>query len=94
MLQAEQRAAVVQQVELRVAPAPVLLPSALAVAERHLPAPRHDLAVGGQEGVRDRPRELQRPREAPLVQVVEEQPADAARLAAVRQEEVLVAGGP
>src|SRR5690606_15906383 len=105
-LEAEQRAAVVDEVELDVAAAPQPLPGELALAARCAAAPgderqvrlgdraeaaRGERQVGlperaaGNSG-RARRRGLARRRE-----LVEEDAADAARLAAVREVEVLVA---
>ena len=52
-LQAEQRAAVVDQVELDVAAAPVQLELALAFAERRVLAALDDRQVGVEEAVAD-----------------------------------------
>src|SRR5690606_2483456 len=90
-LQAEQRAAVVDQVELDVAPAAPGLEVALALAVRFVAVAFDDRRIRVEEGIPDRARERERPLEARLVQVVEEDAADAARLVAVLQEEVVVA---
>src|SRR6185436_20888590 len=87
-LQAEQRAAVVDEVELDVAPAAIRLEGALALAEGMLPALLDDRRIGGQEMVADRPREIEG---AVIGNVVEEDAADAARLVAMLEVEVLVA---
>src|SRR5690606_5472626 len=87
----EQRAAVVDQVELDVAPAAPGLEVALALAVRFVAVAFDDRRIRVEEGIPDRARERERPLEARLVQVVEEDAADAARLVAVLQEEVVVA---
>jgi hypothetical protein len=90
-LQAEQRAAVVHEVELDVAAAPVGLEVALALAVRGVAAAPDDRQVRRQEGVADRAHQREARVEAALGEVVEEDAADAARLVAVLEEEVLVA---
>ena len=92
-LQPEQRAAVVDEVELDVAAAPQQLERALALAERRRAPPLRDRQPGLREGLADRAREREAGLEGRLVEVVEEEPADAARLVAVRQEEIAVAPG-
>src|SRR5688572_27685206 len=87
-LQAEERAAIVDQVELDVAAAPVGLEAALALAERQVFPSFEKRYVGLEEMVADRLRQVERGR---LRQVVEEDAADAARLVAVAQVEVFVA---
>src|SRR5690606_1889315 len=81
------------QVELHVAPAPVQLELALALAVRGVLSPLDDRQVGVQETVADRAHVAELALEIPG-QVVEEQPADAPGLAAVLEEEVLVAPLP
>ncbi|MES1942613.1 ferric pseudobactins receptor protein RF5-like protein [Salinisphaera sp. PC39] len=90
-LQPEQGAAVVDQVELHVAPAPVELEIALALAVSRIAAAFDDGGVGGHETASHVAREVETALEAPFVEVVEEQAADAALLAAVREVEVVVA---
>ena len=89
-LQAEQRAAVADQVEFDVASAPVQLELAFAFAIGRVLAALDDRQVGIEEAVADRAQVSEIALEI-AVQVVEEQPADAARLVAVLEEEVLVA---
>src|SRR5690606_8715273 len=89
-LQAEQRAAVVDQVELDVAAAPVQLELALALAVRRVLAVRDDGQVRIQEAVTDGTQIAEVLIEV-LAQIVEEQPAHATGLVAVLEEEVLVA---
>src|SRR5690606_16562746 len=85
-LQAEQGAAVVDQVELDVAAPAVELELAFAFAVWRFPPALHDRQVGVEEPVADRAQVAEVGVEV-AVQVVEEQPADAARLVAVLQEE-------
>src|SRR5262245_60277539 len=75
-LDAEEGAAVVEQVELDIAPAPVELEVALALAVGGLPAAAQDRQVGGEEGVAHGAGEGERAREPPLAEVVEEEAAD------------------
>ena len=79
-LQAEERAAVPDEVELDVAAAAVQLEVALALAERRVLAALEDRRVGGEEMVADAARQREAALEAALVEVVEEDAADAARL--------------
>src|SRR5207248_5985628 len=89
-LQAEQRAAVVDQVELDVAAAAVLLERLLLRRVRLRLAPPGDRQVGVEEVVAAVAHEGEQPAEVAL-EAVEEDAADAARLAAVWQVEVVVA---
>src|SRR5690606_16606706 len=84
-------AAVPDQVELHVAAAALQLPVALALAVGGVATAFDDRQVGRQEAVADGADQLEAGLEAALGPVVAEQPADAARLAAVPEEEVLVA---
>src|SRR5580765_8479231 len=90
-LQAEQRAAVVDEVELDVARAPVGLEGTLALTERSAFAALDDRHVGGQEVLTDRARQRERMLEGRVGEIVEEDAADAARLAAVPEIKVFVA---
>src|SRR5262245_38918219 len=92
-LQPEARAAILQQVELDGAAAPPELEVALALAPERVLAPRQDRLIGGQEVLGHAAQEREGALEAALAPVVEEQAADAARLVAVREEEVAVAPG-
>src|SRR5690606_6708964 len=92
-LQAEQGAAVPDQVELDVAAAPVQLELALALAVGHVLAPPDDGQVGVQVALADGAGVGEARLEAAGLQVVVEQAADAARLVAVLEEEVAVAPG-
>src|SRR5690606_29588719 len=88
-LEAELGAAVVQQVELHVAPAPLQLIGALGVGPGAIHVPRDQPRVDVEERLAD----LAGEREVTLqvvLQVVVEDAADAAVLAAMRQIEVLV----
>src|ERR1700687_1169181 len=84
-LQAKDRAAVVEQVELDVTAAPVELELTFAIAEGVAAAALDDRQVRGQESISPPAEELETAREAPLRQVVEEEAADAAGLPAVPQ---------
>src|SRR5262245_53401194 len=92
-LQPEERAAVVDQVELDIAPAAVELEASLPLPKRHGPALFQDGKIGRQEGVADRAREAEGKIEVALGEVVEEDAADAARLIAVLEVKVAVAPG-
>ena len=89
-MQPEERAAVEDQVELYIASATVQLelPLSLSPGLRHALAHEGHISLG--EGVPDGALEGEGGIEVPAVQVVEEQPADPAGLAAVFKEEVLV----
>src|SRR5690606_11887816 len=89
-LKPEVGASVVDQVELDVAAAPVQLELALPLAPRRVLAAFDDRQVGVEETVADRAQVAEILFEVPL-QVVEEQAADATRLVAMPEEEVLVA---
>src|SRR5262249_1342682 len=90
-LQAEQRPAIIDEIEFDVATAAVRLeiPLALSVGEAHA-ALRHG-QVGREEMIADALRQPEAALEAPVAEVVEEYAADAARLAAVLEVEVVVA---
>src|SRR6185437_12164941 len=90
-LKPEQRAAVPDEIELDVAAAPVRLEVALALAVRHRAPSLDDRRVRVDEVVADASRHRERAREAALVEVVEEDAADAARLVAMLEVEVRVA---
>src|SRR5690606_36117209 len=92
-LQAEQGAAVEHQVEFHVATTTEGLELALALAEGGQLAALHDGQVGLQIGITDGAHEGEAGVEVPFVEVVEEQPADAARLTAVLEVEIAVAPG-
>src|SRR5690606_6012829 len=91
-LQAEMGPAVPDQVELDVAAAAVELELALALAVGRVPAALDDRQPGVEEAVAHRAGVGEVAFEV-VGQVVVEQAADAARLAAVLQHEVLVAPG-
>src|SRR6266852_443325 len=94
-LEAEQRAAVVEQVELDITAASDELVTALLRRPRleHVPADQH--RVDGEEGFADIVGEgevaLPAAAVAAAVEIVEEDAADAARLVAVLEEEILIA---
>ena len=93
-LQPEQRAAVVDQVEFDIAAAPQQLER--SAPARRTASSRRRSAIGSQafgKASPTRAREREAGVEGRLVEVVEEEPADAARLVAVRQEEIAVAPG-
>ena len=90
-LQPEQRAAVVDQIELDVAAAAIRLEFPLALAVGQRPPPFDDRRVGGEEVVADRLRQCERELEVALGKIIEEDSADAARLGAVLGIEILVA---
>ena len=77
------RAAVPDQVELDVAPAPVGWNSRSRSPYSHVAAALDDRQVGVEEGVADRARHGRAALEAELGEVVEEDAADAALLVAV-----------
>src|SRR6266545_6880141 len=90
-LQSEERPAVVDEVELDVAAAAVGLEIPLALAVGEAPPPLENRKVSRQKMLADAAREIETEVEAFLVQVVEENSADPARLAAVLEKKVLVA---
>src|SRR5258706_103970 len=90
-LQAEQRAAIIDEIELHVAAAAIGLEVSLALAVRNTFAALDDGNIGGNKMVADAASKLEARVETALVQIVEENPADAAWLAAVLEIEVLVA---
>src|SRR6266404_5932351 len=90
-LQPEHRAAVVQQVELDVAAAADELMAALLGGPGEPHARPHDRREDGEQGVSDRSDKDEVALPVAAVEVVEEDPAGAARFAAVLQNEVLVA---
>src|SRR5690606_306891 len=92
-LQAEQGAAVEHQVGFHVATTTEGLELALAFAEGGQLAALHDGQVGLQIGITDGAHEGEAGVEVPFVEVVEEQPADAAWLTAVLEVEIAVAPG-
>src|SRR3546814_19390422 len=81
----------IDQVVFDVAAAAQQLELPLALAERRGLAPLDDGQVGVEVGIADRTHEGETGVEIPLVQVVEEQPADPARLMAVLDVEIAIA---
>src|SRR5690606_39298867 len=79
------------QVELDVAAAPVELEAALFVGRVAVVIAFDDRDIGAQEGFTDRTCERECAVEIGLGEVVEEDPAHAARLAAVLEEKIIVA---
>src|SRR6185436_17334936 len=90
-LQAERSAAVVDEIEFDITPATVQLEVALALAERRRAPARDDRQICRQKMIADAALIGEAALEAPLVQIVEEQAADAARLVAVLEKEIPVA---
>jgi hypothetical protein len=90
-MQPEVRAAVPHEVELDVAPAPVGLETALTFAVRHFAPFAHDRQVSLDQRVPHGLRHPQAAGHAELGKIVVEDATHAARLAAMLQEEVLVA---
>ncbi len=79
---------------LDVAPAAVGLEVALTLCVGEILAPDQDGLVGGQECIPDASGQCEAVLEAALVQVIEKDTADAARLSAMPKEEIIVARGP
>src|SRR5438067_4470025 len=90
-LQAEQRAAIPDQIEFHVAAAAIRLEVALPLAIGRVLAPNENRLVRREEMIADRLREPQATIETAVRQVIEKNAADAARLAAMLQEKVIVA---
>jgi hypothetical protein len=97
-LQAEARAAIEGEIEFDVAAAAQALEVLLARTERRIAAQAHELGVSVQVRVADAANEREAMLEAAadlrgdVIEVVDEQAADTARLAAMGQPEILVAG--
>jgi hypothetical protein len=92
-LKAEERAPIVDQVELDVASAAIGLEVALAIGVGEILAPEQYRFVGGEEMAAHALRQSEAVFESALAQVVEKNAADAARLRAVLEEKILVAPG-
>src|SRR5439155_13298920 len=90
-LQAEQRAAIINEIELDIAAAAIGLEIPLALAVRKTFPALDNRKIGWKKMVADAASKLEARIETALVQIIEENPADAARLAAVLEIEVLVA---
>src|SRR5690606_7434603 len=90
-LQPEQRAAIVDEVELDVTTAAPRLEITLALGPRLVAMAHDDRRIRFEEGVAHRSCQRETGHEAAFVEVIEEDAADAARLVAVLQEEVIVA---
>src|SRR5262249_52938630 len=90
-LQAEQRSPVVHEIELDVASPTIRLEIALALAVRRVPAALDDRQVGREEMIADAANDAEARIEVRGGEIVEEDAADPARLAAVAKAEVLVA---
>src|SRR6266705_3233731 len=89
-LQAEQRAAIINEIELHIAAAAIGLEIPLALAVRKTFPALDNRKIGWKKMVADAASKLEARIETALVQIIEENPADAARLAAVLEIEVLV----
>src|SRR5881396_2648059 len=89
-LQAEQRAAIINEIELDIAAAAIGLEIPLALAVRKTFPALDNGKIGLKKMVADAASKLEARIETALVQIIEENPADAARLAAVLEIEVLV----
>src|SRR5213592_3316752 len=90
-LQSEQRAAIIDEIELHIAAAAIGLEVSLALAVRKILPALDDGKISRKKMIADAASELEARVETALVQIIEENPADAARLAAVLEIEVLVA---
>ncbi len=89
--EAEQRAAIIKQIELDVAAAPHELVAALPIGPGFQHVASHDRRVDGEKGLADVAREGEVPRPIAAVEIVEKNAADATRLIAVLKEEIRVA---
>src|SRR5881396_2068710 len=90
-LQAEQRAAIIDEIELDIAAAAISLEVSLTLAVRKIFPALDDGKISREKMVADGASELETRIETSLVQIIEENPSDAARLAAVLEIEVLIA---
>src|SRR6266567_938423 len=90
-LQAEQRSAIVDEIEFDVAATPIRLEFTLARDVRLVLAPREDRLVGRQEMIADAARESEAVLEPAIAQIVVEDPANAAWLVAMAQKEIFIA---
>src|SRR5437660_1805241 len=90
-LQAEQRAASRSEIELHMPAAAIGLEIPLALAVRKTFPALDNRKIGRKKMVADAASELEARIETTLVQIIEENPADAARLAAMLEIKVLVA---
>src|SRR5687767_11928557 len=91
-LQPEQRAAIPHQVELDVTAPTIRLERALALAVLDILAAPEDRRIGIEERIADGQRQRLAALEAAVGEIVEEDAADASRLATMAQVEVAVAG--
>src|SRR6266567_4328059 len=90
-LQAEQRSAIVDEIEFDVAAAPIRLEFTLARAVRLVLTPREDRLVGRQEMIADAARESEAVLEPAIAQIIVEDPANAAWLVAMAQKKIFIA---
>src|SRR5215469_29592 len=88
--EAKRSLTVVEQIKLHVAPTSKELPLALRFGVRIVPAPFEDGTVSGKKMIASVPDKRERLVKA-LVEIIEEDSADAAGLSAMRQIEILVA---
>src|SRR5216117_4564443 len=86
-LQAEQRAAIIDEIELDIAAAAIGLEVSLTFAVRKISPALDDGKIGREKMVADAAREAYTSVEAAVVQIVEENPSDAAWFAAVLEIE-------
>src|SRR5688500_4957299 len=90
-LEPEERAAVVDQVEFHVAAAPIRLKGALALAVLNIHAAFDDGQIGGKEMLAHASRQREARLEPRFIEVIEENPADAARFPPVPDIKIFVA---
>src|SRR5438067_85536 len=90
-LQAEQRAAIPDEIELDVAAAAIRLKIALSLAVRRILAAREYRLVRSQKVIAHRFRQGEAALESALSDIIEKNPADAARLAAMLEKKIVVA---
>src|SRR5687767_6952027 len=90
-LQAERSAAVVHEIEFDITPTTIELEAAFALAVLRGASARDDRQISRKEMIADAALISEAALEAPLVEIVEEQSADAARLVAMLEEEIAIA---
>src|SRR5690606_2915171 len=84
-------ASLVHQIEFDVAAAPIKLELAFTIAVRCVLASRDDGQIRGQKVIAHAAQVREAAFEAPLVQIVEEESADAAGFVAMLEEEIAIA---
>src|SRR6266702_5629086 len=87
-LQAEDSSSVVHEIELHVAPAPIRLKIALPLAVGQVLAPQQHGNVGVEKAVAHASGQCEAVLEVAIVEIVEKNAADAARLGAVLEEKI------